>query len=222
MRSMAIPETSYPSFGRLASPIWFPRGQNLATCCSASPRMQLHSSGGRKPQRPEAAGRGNVPLLHYLARGAAEGLDPNPDFSSADHFRRYPDAQASGLTALEHFMLLGAREGRDPRHEPTSQPKSSGNLRLVCVFSHFDAAGRILRARKSLSAGRLDGASQKFGQVEGMSGSPPSWTGSLSVLITSILGITPLQPSPLNSDNVCSYTVRIPSSSQNILSRHSR
>jgi hypothetical protein len=95
-------------------------------------------------KRPEAADRGNVPLLHYLARGAGEGLDPNPDFSSADYFHRYPDAHASGLTALEHFMLLGAREGRDPRHEPTSQPKRSGNLRLVCVFSHFDAAGRIL------------------------------------------------------------------------------
>ena len=95
-------------------------------------------------KRPEAAARGNVPLLHYLAQSAGEGLDPNPDFSSAEYFRRYPDARASGLTALEHFMLLGAREGRDPRHEPASQPKSFGNLRLVCVFSHFDAAGRIL------------------------------------------------------------------------------
>ena len=95
-------------------------------------------------KRPEAAGRGNVPLLHYLSRGAAEGLDPNPDFSSADYFRRYPDARASGLTALEHFMSVGAREGRDPRHHPAAQPKRSRNLRLVCVFSHFDAAGRIL------------------------------------------------------------------------------
>lgn len=95
-------------------------------------------------QRPEAARRGNVPLLHYLARGAAEGLDPNADFSGADYFRRYPDAQASGLTALEHFMVRGAREGRDPRPGPASQPKRSENLRLVCIFSHFDAAGRIL------------------------------------------------------------------------------
>jgi hypothetical protein len=95
-------------------------------------------------KRPEAADHGNVPLLHYLARGAGEGLDPNPNFSSVDYFRRYPDAQASGLTALEHFMLRGAREGRDPRHEPAPQPKRSENLRLVCVFSHFDAAGRIL------------------------------------------------------------------------------
>lgn len=95
-------------------------------------------------KRPEAAGRGNVPLLHYLARGAAEGLDPSADFSGADYFRRYPDAQASGMTALEHFMLHGAREGRDPRPEPTSRPEGSANLRLVCVFSHFDAGGRIL------------------------------------------------------------------------------
>jgi len=98
-------------------------------------------------KRPEAARRGNVPLLHYLARGAAEGIDPNPYFSGADYFRRYPDARASGLTPLEHFLLLGAREGRDSRHEPTSQPRSSQtrseHLRLVCLFSHFDAAGRI-------------------------------------------------------------------------------
>ncbi len=95
-------------------------------------------------KQPEAAGRGNLPLLHYLAHGAGEGLDPNPDFSSADYFRRYPDAQASGLTALEHFMMRGAREGRDPRPEPASRPTESGNLRLVCLFSHFDTAGRIL------------------------------------------------------------------------------
>lgn len=93
---------------------------------------------------PEAAERGNVPLLHYLARGAGEGAEPNPDFSTADYFGRYPDAQASGLTALEHFMLRGAKEGRDPRHQPAAKPKRSGNLRLVCIFSHFDAAGRIL------------------------------------------------------------------------------
>jgi rhamnosyltransferase len=95
-------------------------------------------------RRPEAAGRGSVPLLHYLSRGAAEGLDPNPEFSGRDYFRRYPDARASGLTALEHFMRCGAREGRDPRHEPMSQPGSSGQKRLVCLFSHFDATGRIL------------------------------------------------------------------------------
>jgi Rhamnan synthesis protein F len=100
-------------------------------------------------KRPEAARRGNVPLLHYLTEGAGEGLDPNPNFSSADYFRRYPDAQPSGLSALEHFMRHGAREGRDPRHEPATQPNGGGglrsrNLRLVCLFAHFDAAGRIL------------------------------------------------------------------------------
>jgi hypothetical protein len=97
---------------------------------------------------PEAARRGNVPLLHYLAKGAAEGLDPNPHFSGADYFRRYPDAHASGLTSLEHFLLHGAREGRSARHEPASQPQSRQykpeNLRLVCLYGHFDPAGRIL------------------------------------------------------------------------------
>jgi rhamnosyltransferase len=96
-------------------------------------------------KRPEAARRGNVPLLHYLAHGAAEGLDPNPYFSGADYFRRYSDARASGLTALEHFLLHGAREGRDSRHEPiSSYQERSESPRLVCLFSHFDAAGRIL------------------------------------------------------------------------------
>jgi rhamnan synthesis protein F len=136
------PEPSWP-FDRRMDPAW--HHVSVGRLLDPNP---LFDAEWYVAKRPEAASRGNVPLLHYLARGAAEGLDPNPDFSSADYFRRYPDAQASGLSALEHYMLRGAREGRDPRHAPAAQPSysqdRSGNLRLVCLFSHFDAAGRIL------------------------------------------------------------------------------
>ena len=43
------------------------------------------------------------PLMHYLTKGAFEGLWPAPDFDEAGYFAAHPDAMASPLSGLEHW-----------------------------------------------------------------------------------------------------------------------
>jgi hypothetical protein len=54
------------------------------------------------------------PLLHYLAKGAAEGRDPNPLFDSDWYLQRNSDVRLSGINPLVHYLQYGAAEGRDP------------------------------------------------------------------------------------------------------------
>lgn len=65
--------------------------------------------------RPDLVGSRVSPLVHYLLRGAAEGVDPHPLFDTAFYAERNAaELAATGLTPLEHFVRLGAAEGRDP------------------------------------------------------------------------------------------------------------
>lgn len=57
------------------------------------------------------------PILHYLVRGAMEGMDPNPLFDSSWYLQRNPDvaaAFAEGKNPLVHYIRSGAAERRDP------------------------------------------------------------------------------------------------------------
>lgn len=66
-------------------------------------------------QRPDLAGSGTSPLVHYLLAGAAEGVDPHPLFATRFYAERNAaQLGATGLTPLEHFVRIGAGEGRDP------------------------------------------------------------------------------------------------------------
>lgn len=66
-------------------------------------------------QRPDLAGSGASPLVHYLLAGAAEGVDPHPLFATSFYAERNAaELGATGLTPLEHFVRVGAGEGRDP------------------------------------------------------------------------------------------------------------
>lgn len=64
-------------------------------------------------QRPDIAGSGTSPLVHYLLRGAGEGVDPHPLFRSSYYAER-AGGELGGLTPLEHFVRFGAAEGRAP------------------------------------------------------------------------------------------------------------
>lgn len=58
---------------------------------------------------PEAA---KDPIGHYLLRGAAAGLDPNPLFGTTAYVERNPAAAARGKNPLVHFIRSGgARAG---------------------------------------------------------------------------------------------------------------
>ena len=51
---------------------------------------------------------------HYLTKGAATGLDPNPLFDTSWYLEQYPDLRNSGNNPLVHYLKYGAAEGRDP------------------------------------------------------------------------------------------------------------
>jgi glycosyltransferase involved in cell wall biosynthesis/GT2 family glycosyltransferase len=65
-------------------------------------------------QVPGLRERGVDLVTHYLTRGAAEGLDPNPVFDSSFYLERYPDVASSGENPLIHYLRAGAAERRDP------------------------------------------------------------------------------------------------------------
>ncbi|MEN6441646.1 MAG: glycosyltransferase [Syntrophobacter sp.] len=57
------------------------------------------------------SGRMN-PIIHYLAFGAARGLDPSPRFSSSRYIINNPDVAKSCINPLVHYIRFGKREGR--------------------------------------------------------------------------------------------------------------
>jgi GT2 family glycosyltransferase len=57
--------------------------------------------------------RGTDPVLHYLHHGAAEGLNPNRFFSTAQYLKNYPDVVASGANPFLHYVQRGRFEERD-------------------------------------------------------------------------------------------------------------
>ena len=61
-----------------------------------------------------SAARGAGALRHYLARGARQGRDPNPFFSTSFYLARNPDVAASGMNPLVHYRRHGGYERRDP------------------------------------------------------------------------------------------------------------
>ncbi|MBM3563835.1 MAG: class I SAM-dependent methyltransferase [Alphaproteobacteria bacterium] len=60
-------------------------------------------------ERVRFAGDG---AMHYLLRGAKEGLDPGPFFSTSGYLRQNPDVARNGANPLAHYELFGRKEGR--------------------------------------------------------------------------------------------------------------
>ena len=55
--------------------------------------------------------RGLDPVVHYITRGAAEGLDPHPLFDSSFYLEQNPDVARSGENPLVHYIRTGSPEG---------------------------------------------------------------------------------------------------------------
>jgi glycosyltransferase involved in cell wall biosynthesis len=53
-------------------------------------------------------------VLHYLSRGAALGLSPNPLFDDAYYRTQVAGSLPAGTTPLEHYLECGAAAGLDP------------------------------------------------------------------------------------------------------------
>jgi GT2 family glycosyltransferase len=63
-------------------------------------------------QREDLARMPLEPVQHYLLYGAAEGLDPSPDFSTRTYLERHADVAASGANPYAHYLAAGQAEGR--------------------------------------------------------------------------------------------------------------
>ena len=63
-------------------------------------------------QVPGVDENGFDPAVHYLTRGAAEGLDPHPLFDSS--FYREQSPAVVDVNPLVHYLRNGSAEGRDP------------------------------------------------------------------------------------------------------------
>ena len=98
---------SRPSPGEAPCPVENPDAALIA-------RSGLFDPDHYAAQAPGLRERGVDLVTHYLARGAAEGLDPNPVFDSSFYLERYPDVATSGENPLVHYLRAGAAERRDP------------------------------------------------------------------------------------------------------------
>ena len=67
---------------------------------------------------PEAA---DSPLDHYLSKGEALGLRPNPWFDPLYYREKNPDVVRAGVSAFLHFCEYGGQEGRAPSAEFDTQ-----------------------------------------------------------------------------------------------------
>jgi len=54
----------------------------------------------------------NEALDHYLAKGAIEGLDPHPGFSSRAYLTTHPDVAAAQINPYFHYLTRGEEEAR--------------------------------------------------------------------------------------------------------------
>src|SRR3954471_11704282 len=61
---------------------------------------------------PDVAELKMDPIEHYLRHGAAEGRDPNPEFSTWGYAESYADVAAHGINPFIHYVKYGRAEGR--------------------------------------------------------------------------------------------------------------
>ena len=81
------------------------------------------------------------PIKHYLRRGAREGRDPSPFFSTNDYIRQYPDVPTSGLNPLVHYITIGKREGREIFPSTRAHQRVELQSSVVPLIGVLNAAG---------------------------------------------------------------------------------
>ncbi len=57
---------------------------------------------------PKAASAPGHPALHYVSRGAAEGMNPNADFDTRAYLNEHPELAESGRNPFAHFLRTEA------------------------------------------------------------------------------------------------------------------
>lgn len=73
---------------------------------------RLFDGGYYLARYPDVAAAGLDPAWHYAARGAGEGRDPSPWFSTRAYLDLHSDVTAARMNPLEHYLVRGQAEGR--------------------------------------------------------------------------------------------------------------
>ncbi|MCO5977541.1 sulfotransferase [Ideonella oryzae] len=74
--------------------------------------------------------QGLDPVIHYLTRGAEQGLDPSPAFSTRAYLTWHADVREAGMNPFFHYLRHGREEGRQAwpagaEPEPTPAPAAA-------------------------------------------------------------------------------------------------
>ena len=91
-----------------------------AACCASPPPPPLSEGTASIDALVDAAyyrSRAAIdanedPIAHYLTRGAKEGYDPHPLFSTSYYLGSNPDVARAGVNPLEHYVSSGGAERR--------------------------------------------------------------------------------------------------------------
>ena len=111
-------------------------------------------------------------LLHYMALGWRDRLDPEPGFSTGYYLDNNDDIRAAGSQPYLHYHVAGRNEGRLPHADPAYHPVDPDEL--AAVAPHFHA--RFYR-RTNPDLGKYDEAAllchyMNIGWKEGRDPSP--------------------------------------------------
>ena len=117
-------------------------------------------------QLPTATTIANV-IQHYIAWGAAEGLDPHPLFDTSWYLEQYADVRDSGVNPLVHYLKYGAAEGRDPNpffdsdwyleHNPDVKQAGANPLRHYLLHGAKEGREPSERFSQSLVSREISG-----------------------------------------------------------------
>jgi hypothetical protein len=100
------------------------------------------------------------PIGHYLAAGAARGLEPTPLFDRADWVARNPTAGAPGKDAFVHFVRSRRGMAAIPVREASAVPRAVPGAALLKEHP-FRAPPSGGAARRAWVVGAGTGASQR-------------------------------------------------------------
>ena len=83
---------------------------------------------------PGVVASGMRPARHYLGGRGGSGLDPGPEFSTAEYLREHPEVAATGTNPLLHHLRTRAAQGPAVMINPSADDPARGVGRDVRVL----------------------------------------------------------------------------------------
>jgi hypothetical protein len=112
---------------------------------------------------PELRGKVRDPAKHYVRRGAKEGRNPSPHFSTLQYLDANPDVRRANINPLAHYIRHGIAEGRLTKI--TDSPACGASVDFPCSRDLKQTAVERLRLR-SLGEGAIDPVIEKLHRLD--------------------------------------------------------